>query len=123
MPGETGNFPGVGYELLAVAGPSPPSLIEEEAAGGTTAAAEWKITVEGTDAFGEIRRHEILVDKSWDRLQRAPTGQGLHDSPHPDRLRDRGGSQSPLDAVAELPSEPHRRLRAAARDLRGPRDS
>jgi hypothetical protein len=50
---ETGNFPGVGYELLAMADPSPPSLIKE-AAVGTTAAVEWKITVEGTDAFGEI---------------------------------------------------------------------
>jgi hypothetical protein len=25
----------------------------------TTAAVEWKITIEGTDAFGEVRRHEI----------------------------------------------------------------
>jgi hypothetical protein len=45
-----------------MAGPSPPSLIE--AAVGTTAAVESKITVEGKGAFGEIRWHEILVDKS-----------------------------------------------------------
>jgi hypothetical protein len=33
-----------------------------------TAAVEWKITIEGTDAFGEVRRQEIRIDKSWDRL-------------------------------------------------------
>jgi hypothetical protein len=38
----------------------------EEAAVATMAAVEWKITIEGTDAFGEVRRHEILIDKSWD---------------------------------------------------------
>jgi hypothetical protein len=27
---ETGNFPGVGYEFLALAGPSPPSLIASQ---------------------------------------------------------------------------------------------
>ena len=32
----------------------------------TRAAVEWKITIEGTDAFGEVRRHEIRIDKSWD---------------------------------------------------------
>ena len=34
----------------------------------TTAAVEWRITVEGTDAFGEVRRYEIRVDKGWNRL-------------------------------------------------------
>jgi len=34
----------------------------------TTAAVEWKIAIEGTDAFGEVRRQEIRIDKSWDRL-------------------------------------------------------
>jgi hypothetical protein len=34
----------------------------------TTAVMEWKIPIEGTDVFGEVRRHEIRVDKSWDRL-------------------------------------------------------
>jgi hypothetical protein len=156
---ETGNFPGVGHELLALAGPSSPSLIEE-AAVGTTAAVEWKITVEGTDAFGEIRRHEILVDKSWDRLldgeiglsvegrqedrggpskrrceprgrrlhalstdlsrlRRAPTGQGLHDSPHPDRLGRRGRFAIPVGccvgiAIRASPS-PSRRCKRSAR--------
>jgi hypothetical protein len=48
--------------------PSLPSLIEGAgaAAVATTAAVEWKITLDGRDAFGEVRRHEIL--KSWDRL-------------------------------------------------------
>jgi len=44
-------------------GPSPPSLIGE-AAVATTAAVNWKSAIEGTDAFGEVRRHEIRVDKS-----------------------------------------------------------
>jgi len=39
----------------------------EEAAVATTAAIEWKITVEGTDVLGEVRRHEIRIDKAWDR--------------------------------------------------------
>ena len=37
----------------------------------TTAAVEWKITVEGTDAFGEVRRQEIRIDKSWEGGVRA----------------------------------------------------
>jgi hypothetical protein len=45
-------------------------LIEEPA----VAAVEWKITIEGTDAFGERRRHEILVDKSWDPLMDGEIG-------------------------------------------------
>ena len=159
---ETGNFPGVGYELLGVACRSSPSLIEE-ATVGTTAAVEWRITVEGTDAFGEVRRREVRIDKSWDRLFDGEIGLSVEDgkkimaalqsavvsqeadaytlfrricpdcgvlrpikdytnSLHPDRLRRRGGSQSPLDAVSELPSGRRRRLRAAATDLPGPRD-
>ena len=52
--------------MLALAAPSQPSLVEE-AAVATTAAIEWKITVEGTDVLGEVRRHEIRIDKAWDR--------------------------------------------------------
>jgi len=132
----------------------------------TTAAVGWKMTVEGTGVFGEVRRHEICVDKSWDRLfdgeiglsvedgrrimaalQPAVVSQEadtytlfrrirpdcgvlrpvkdyiLHDPPHQDRLRRRGGRQSPLDAVLELPSGIRPRLRAAARNLPGPGDS
>jgi hypothetical protein len=40
----------------------------EEVMVTTTTAVEWKIAIEGTDAFGEVRRHEIRVDKSWNRL-------------------------------------------------------
>ena len=58
---ETGNLPGVGYELFALAGLSPPSLIEE-AAVETTAAVEWKITVEGTDAFGGLPHFPCCLD-------------------------------------------------------------
>jgi hypothetical protein len=34
----------------------------------TTEAVEWKIAIEGSDAFADVRRHEVRVDKSWDRL-------------------------------------------------------
>ena len=61
-----------------MAGPSPASLIEE-AAVATTAAVEWRITVEGTDAFGEVRRHEIRVDKDWDRLFDGEIGLSVED--------------------------------------------
>jgi hypothetical protein len=40
---------------------------------------EWKITLEGTDAFGEVRRHEILIDKSWDRLFDGEIGLSVED--------------------------------------------
>ena len=30
--------------------------------GGDHSTVEWKITIEGTDAFGEVRRHEIQVE-------------------------------------------------------------
>jgi hypothetical protein len=40
----------------------------------TTAAVEWKITIKGTDAFGEVRRPEIRIDKSWDRLSDGEIG-------------------------------------------------
>lgn len=46
----------------------------------TRAAAEWKIAIEGTDAFGEVRRHEIHVDKSWDRLFDGEIGLSVEDS-------------------------------------------
>ena len=72
------NFSGVGHELLAMDGPSPPSLIEE-AAVATTAAVKWKIAIEGTDAFGEVRRDEIRVDKSWDRLFDGEIGLSVED--------------------------------------------
>ena len=45
----------------------------------TTAAVEWKIAIEGTDAFGEVRRHEIRVDKSWDRLFDGEIGLSVED--------------------------------------------
>ena len=45
----------------------------------TTAAVEWKIAIEGTDAFGEVRRHEIRVDKSWDRLFDGEIGLSVDD--------------------------------------------
>ena len=64
--------------MLAMDGPSPPSLIEE-AAVATTAAVKWKIAIEGTDAFGEVRRHEIRVDKSWDRLFDGEIGLSVED--------------------------------------------
>ncbi len=51
---ETGYFPGVGYGLLAMAGPSPPSLIKE-AAVATTAAVEWKIKVIRSSASARPR--------------------------------------------------------------------
>jgi len=59
---ETGNFSGVGYGLLVPVGRWPPPLIKEVTV-TTPAAVEWKITIEGTDAFGEVRRHEIRVDR------------------------------------------------------------
>ncbi len=34
----------------------------------TIAALEWRLVIEDTDAFGHVRRHEIRIDKSWDRL-------------------------------------------------------
>jgi hypothetical protein len=75
---ETGNFSGVGHGLLGLGGPSPLSLIEE-AAVGTMAAVEWKITIEGRDAFGEVRRHEIPIDKSWERLFDGEVGLSVED--------------------------------------------
>ena len=45
----------------------------------TRAAMEWKITIEGTDAFGEVRRHEMRVDKSWDRLFDGEIGLSVED--------------------------------------------
>ena len=45
----------------------------------TTTAVEWKITIEGTDAFGEVRRPEIPVDKSWDRLFDGEIGLSVED--------------------------------------------
>jgi hypothetical protein len=62
-----------------MAGPSPPWLIEEEAAVVTTAAVEWKITIEAADVFGELRRHEVLIDKSWDRLVDGEIGLSVED--------------------------------------------
>jgi hypothetical protein len=62
-----------------MAGPSPPSLLKE-AAVASTAAVEWKITVEGTDAFGEVSRQEIRIDKSWDRLFDREIGLSVEDS-------------------------------------------
>jgi hypothetical protein len=75
---ETGNFSGVGYGLLVpVRRLLPPSI--EEVAVATTTAVEWKIAIEGTDAFGEVRRHEIRVDKSWDRLFDGEIGLSVDD--------------------------------------------
>jgi hypothetical protein len=54
-------------------------LIEEEAAVASTAAVEWKITIEGTDIFGELRHHKILIDKSWDRLVDGEIGLSVED--------------------------------------------
>ena len=75
---ESGNFSGVGYGLLVPVGRWPPPLIEEVMV-TTTAAVEWKIAIEGTDAFGEVRRHEIRVDKSWDRLFDGEIGLSVDD--------------------------------------------
>src|SRR5271165_3255600 len=43
------------------------------------AAVEWKITIEGTDAFGEVRCHEILIGKSWDGLADGEVGLSVED--------------------------------------------
>jgi hypothetical protein len=51
--------------------------IEEAVA--TMAAVEWKIAIEGTDAFGEVRRHEIRIDKSWERLFDGEIGLSVDD--------------------------------------------
>ena len=75
---ETGNFSGVGYRLLCPAGRCPPLMIEEVTV-TSTAAVEWKIAIEGTDAFGEVRRHEIRLDKSWDRLFDGEIGFSVED--------------------------------------------
>jgi hypothetical protein len=75
---ETGNFSGVGYGLLVPVGQLPPPSIEE-AAVATTAAVDWKIAIDGTDAFGEVCRHEIWVDKSWDRLFDGDIGLSVDD--------------------------------------------
>jgi hypothetical protein len=75
---ETGSFSGIGYGLLVPLGRLPPSSVEE-AAVATTAAVEWKIAIEGTDAFGEVRRHEIRVEKSWDRLFDGEVGLSVDD--------------------------------------------
>ncbi len=64
--------------MLVAAGRWRPPLIEE-AKVATTAAVEWKIAIEGTDAFGEIRRQEIRVDKSWDRLFDGEIGLSVDD--------------------------------------------
>ena len=45
----------------------------------STAAVEWKITVEGTDAFGEVSRQEIRIDKSCDRLFDGEIGLSVED--------------------------------------------
>ena len=45
----------------------------------TMAAVEWKIAIEGTDALGEVRRHEIRIDKSWDRLFDGEIGLSVDD--------------------------------------------
>jgi hypothetical protein len=50
-----------------------------EAAVATTAAVEWKITVEGKDAFGELCRHEIAIGKSWDGLSDGEIGLSVED--------------------------------------------
>jgi hypothetical protein len=118
---------------------------------------EWKITVEGKHAFGELCRHEIAMGKSWDRLLDVEIGLSVEDGKKimaalptavlsqeadtytlfrricPDcgvlrpvkdyttrRIRTVfgtvGGSQSPLDAVSELPwPSPSRLCRKSAR--------
>jgi hypothetical protein len=40
-------------------------FFEKEAAVGAMATAEWKLAITGRDAFGDVRRHEIHIDKSW----------------------------------------------------------
>ena len=45
----------------------------------TTAAVEWKIAIEGTNAFGEVRRHEFRLDKGWDRLFDGEIGLSVED--------------------------------------------
>ena len=35
---------------------------------GAMATVEWKLAIEGRDAFGHVRRHEIHIDKSRERL-------------------------------------------------------
>jgi len=44
-----------------------------------TAAVEWKITVEGKDAFGELCCHEIAIGKSWDGLLDGEIGLSVED--------------------------------------------
>lgn len=48
----------------------------------TTAAVEWKITVEGKEAFGELCRHEIAIGKSWDGLLDGEIGLSVEDEDH-----------------------------------------
>ena len=43
-------------------------FFEEEGSVGAMATGEWKLAIEGRDAFGDVRRHEIHIDKSWERL-------------------------------------------------------
>ena len=45
----------------------------------TGAAVEWKIAIEGTNAFGEVRRQEFRLDKSWDRLFDGEIGLSVED--------------------------------------------
>jgi hypothetical protein len=61
----------------------------EEVMVTTTAAVEWKMAIEGTDAFGQVRSHEIRVDKSWDRLFDGEIGLSVDDGPS-DRGREPG---------------------------------
>jgi hypothetical protein len=51
-------------------------LIEEAA---VAVAVEWKITIEGRDAFGDVRRKEIRIDKSWERLVDGEIGLSIED--------------------------------------------
>jgi hypothetical protein len=64
--------------IVSYGRPSPPSLVDE-AVVATRAAVEWKIAIEGTDIFGEVCRHEIRIDKSWDRLFDREIGLSVED--------------------------------------------
>jgi hypothetical protein len=46
---------------------------------GAMATVEWKLAIEGRDAFGEVRRHEIHIDKSWGTLVRWRVGLSVED--------------------------------------------
>jgi hypothetical protein len=43
-------------------------FFEEEAAEGAMATVELKLAIAGRDASGDVRRHQIRIDKSWERL-------------------------------------------------------